>query len=458
MSILVANRTADPAPLPILVAFFADLERRGVSYVVWKSLETLDRQLQGIGDMDLCFLPEEREEVHAAFGDHAILPDVMSTASVDEDIVVYRGFDRERGVFISLHAHFHCRFGSKNGKEYRYPHEEEMVRDWRDVAGVHRLADGHFMAVRVLAATVNRAYGDDFIREIGRRYETLDDHDRAVLDTALHLYLDVEPRPFMNRLANEGAPALKDCFATAAARLDTETGRRERRNANRKGRRTFSLRAHLAHRLRRSRCKLRRPAEIVLTGPDGSGKSTTCRLIAGRLSAIGSTYVVYLGRRKWSAPNRWLDRSRRLHLVGTPLNWLWPLTSTAEILLRLALGRTLWRLGVTVLYDRSVYDIELKFGERSELTARLACAAARRIGARHGDLRYFVFAAPAVAVRRKPPGQCTEAEVVEARDRFQAILDASYTPLDSTSRSAEDMANEIIADYFQAARHWPERI
>ena len=205
--------------LTVFREFFADLDRRGIAYVIWKSLENLDEQLQGIGDIDLCFLPNQRAELHAAFQDHAFLADRMSTASVDEDLIVYRGFDPTQGVFVSLHVHFHCRFGTKEGKEYRYPHEAEMVRDWHDVDGVHRLADGRFMAVRIFAATVNRAYKDAFIQEIGSRYAGLDAHDRAVLDEALRRYLDVEPQSFMARLAVEGAPALKDYFDVATARL-----------------------------------------------------------------------------------------------------------------------------------------------------------------------------------------------------------------------------------------------
>lgn len=438
--------------------FFADLERRGIDYVVWKSLENFEEQLQGVGDVDLCFLPYQREQVHAAFRDHAFLADMMSTATVDEDIILYRGFDQTQGVFVSLHAHFHCRFGTKEGKEYRYPHESEMVRDWHDVKGVHRLSDGHFMVIRIFSAIVKRAYDDAFIKEIGRRYTNLDPRDRSVMDVALQHYLDVEPQNFMSKLAAEGAPVLKEHFASATARLDTDTGRTEHLRVEQKGLKRQTFRARIMLFLRRSRSKLQRPAEIVLTGPDGAGKSTVCKLLARQFSTISSTYVIYLGRNRWSAPNSWINRWRSRKFICVPLNLLWPLSSTVEILLRVSLGRLLWLLGVTVLYDRSVYDIEMKYHGRRGLIARLVRAVSHWIGVRHGDLCYFTFADPEVAVRRKQPGSCTQAEVIESRKRFEDILDPRYHPLDTTRHSAEDIANKIISDYFHAACDWPERI
>lgn len=208
----------------------------------------------------------------------------------------------------------------------------------------------------------------------------------------------------------------------------------------------------------RSRCKLLKPAQIVLTGPDGSGKSTVCKKVAYHMGTIGSARVIYLGRRHWSPFNRLVDRWRSRPLIGAPLNAVWPLTSTAEILFRVGKGRFLKWMGVTVVYDRSIYDVELKFRRDGRMTARLVCAVARRVGAGLGDLRYFMFAEPRTAAARKPAGTCTVAQVADAKARFEEILGSDYRPLDTSSRSADDVANEIVAEYFRAARNWRPRI
>jgi hypothetical protein len=303
------------------------------------------------------------------------------------------------------------------------------------------------------------SYDDSVTLGIADRYDGLMPRDRDILDTVIRRYLALEPQALITLLREKNTNALKDFSKICIARLDLENSRSDFVSHAKRDRSKATLRWSLLAAAGRSRCKLRRPAEIVLTGPDGAGKSTVAKLLADKLAAIGSTRIIYLGRREWSAPNRLINRWRSRGHLGVVLNELWSLTSTVEILLRCLKGRVLNWLGVTVIYDRSVYDIQLKFMDQPHRTSsRLLCAIARSLGRRHGDLCYFMFADAPEAVARKGLGSCTTNEVDRARHKFETILDPRFVPLDTTHLSAKKVVGRVVADYFRAARSWPDRI
>ena len=157
--------------LSLLRDFLQGCASSGLRYAIWKSLEHLDGQLAGDGDIDILFDPDQRDRVLRQLAMHCFIFDSGSEATVGRDVLVYRGFDRESGMFLSLHVHFHCRFGSKTHKECRYAHEEEMFRDQLPYRGIMRLRDGHFFAIRLLTVAVRETADDPYVAEIGRKYK-----------------------------------------------------------------------------------------------------------------------------------------------------------------------------------------------------------------------------------------------------------------------------------------------
>lgn len=445
--------------LQLVRSFFEDCQHVGVRYSIWKSLENLASQLEGKGDIDVVFDPSQREDVGRILASHSFIFDSGSPATVGKDVLVYRGFDQPAGTYVSLHVHFGCRFGSKTHKECRYAFESEMFVDQVDYDGIKRLCDGHFFAIRLLTVAVRETEKDDFVAEIGGRYLAgLPEKDDIILSSRIRKYFGCEPRELMEQLSRHGAGALHPYRTVVGAALDQDDPRQRYSQHVDEHRKKKTLRQKLVLFLNLGRNKLDRPAEIVITGPDGAGKSTVCDLLVKQFSKIGPTSVIYLGRREWSKPNTLVNTMRLKpywsHLFGP----LWPLSSTAELLLRVAKGKILTRLGRFVLYDRSLYDSVLKFDSGYGLTGRIARRISARMARAHGDVCVFLYADPAVAMSRKPAGKYSTEYLEDMQKKFSSILPESYEPTDSSELSAHDIANGIVARYFAAAKEWDRRI
>lgn len=214
----------------------------------------------------------------------------------------------------------------------------------------------------------------------------------------------------------------------------------------------------LAKALGRSRHKINRPGEIILTGPDGSGKSTVCKLLKTKMNKLGPAHVIYLGRREWYAPNKWINKYRSIPILSPILGRIWPISSTLELLGKVFFGYLLKKIGYTIIYDRCLYDSVIKFNSGYGLSGKIAKKLCLHFAKKHGDLKYFIFAKPEVALSRKPAGKYSEEYLVKAYNQFAETLPVSYTPLDTSDNSAEEIANQLMDDYFKAAAIWKPRI
>jgi thymidylate kinase len=444
--------------LNLLRDFFGGCTAAGIRYAIWKSLENLDGQLAGDGDIDVLFDPDQRDQVFAYLATHCFIFDSGSASTVGRDVLVYRGFDRASGVFVTLHVHFQCRFGSKTEKESRYAHEIEMFRDQVPYRGIMRLRDGHFFAIRLLTVAVRETAEDPYVAEIGRQYlAELPAADREILDRCIDSYFGCAPATLMANLAAGGANALHRYTSTVEAAIDRQEPRHiYARHAN-DTRKKPSLRFQLAKLRGRGRSKLDRPAAIVITGPDGAGKSTVCDLLLKKFSKLGPTYVLYLGRREWRPFNSVINRMRVRPGWSLILGPIWPLTSTAELLLIALKGWAHVWLGGYVIYDRSLFDNVLKFSRGYGPTGAVARAVSRACAARQGHLHFFLRADPEVALSRKPPGKYTRDYLMDVERRFSEILPAKFRTIDSSEWTAEEVCNEIVSDYFKQAVHWAGR-
>ena len=446
--------------LKLVRDFFIDCQTRAVRYSIWKSLENLEAQLSGEGDIDVVFDPQQRSEVSALLAEHAFILDANSSATVGKDVLVHRGFDRSSGTFVSLHVHFNCRFGSKTHKECRYIYEQEMFRDFVPYEEIQRLCDGHFFTIRLLSVAMRETPDDPFIEEIACRYEEgIAARDRAILDERIPTYFDCTPAVLFQDIRARGVVALHDRQSIVAAALDEGEARSDYARHAEATKPPRSLRSRLMKVLGRSRNKLNRPAQIVVAGVDGAGKTTVCRLLRRKFSAIGPAYVIYLGRREWSAVNHWVNRRR----VGAgPLAWLmrqvWPLSSTAELLLRAANGwARKWLLGAFVIYDRALYDIVMKFSGGYGPAGRVARIVVNFAAARHGDFHYMLEVPVEIAQSRKPAGKYTIPYLRDTQARLSTLLPDRYVRLDSGASDADEIANQIVGRYFEAAVTWPRR-
>lgn len=445
--------------LDIYRDFFRSCTAAGLRYSIWKSLENFEEQLAGVGDIDVIFDPDQRVEVLEHLAAHHFIFDSKSPATVGPDVKLYRGFDQPSGKFASLHVHFHCRFGSKTHKECRYAHEDEMFRDQVPYKGILRLRDGHFFAIRLLTIAVREKEEDRYVREIATRYkEGLPKQDNAILECRIKEYFECDPAVLMKELAASGAEALHRYRKVVEAAIDKREPRRLYSQKVNAEIRKKSFRGRLAQFLRRGRSKLNRPAQIIITGPDGAGKSTVVDLLRSRFRKVGPCHVVYLGRREWSSINTVLNQLRMRRGWSPWLRPVWPLSSTGELLFRALRGQVLTCLGAYVVYDRSLYDNIIKFSGKHGLSGRLALFLTIPWAKRHGDLRFLLHAEPEVALRRKPQGKYTIEYLVDVHHRFREILPDSYRSIDSSSLSAEHVANQIVAIYFGEAVTWRERI
>ena len=100
--------------LKLVRDFFIDCQTRAVRYSIWKSLENLDAQLSGEGDIDVVFDPQQRSEVSALLAEHAFILDANSSATVGKVRAAARAAPQSavRRRFWLLDMIYAPRFGS----------------------------------------------------------------------------------------------------------------------------------------------------------------------------------------------------------------------------------------------------------------------------------------------------------------------------------------------------------
>lgn len=445
--------------LHLIQNFFDDCNTAELDFSIWKSLENIEEQLSGVGDLDVVFNPAQRQNIFDMLHRHHFMFDLGSPASAGDDVLVYRGFDEPSGKFVSMHVHFACRFGSKTHKECRYANEQEMFKSHVSYKGIDILCDGHFFAVRLLAASVRETATDEFVAVIAKRYfSDLGLSDKYILETKLRKYFKCEPEILLQQVQEQGAAALHAYRETVEASLDEDEPRSKYRDHVNSIVKPISWKRKIAIRLGLGRNKLNKPAEIVITGPDGAGKSTVCDLLIERLSKVGPTKVIYLGRKEWSKPNMLINTLRLKPYLSLLFGPVWPVSSMIELLLRRWKGWMLSKLGFFVLYDRCLYDSMIKFDQGYGLSGYFTKKISATYAMMHGDVQVFLFADPQVAISRKPPGKYDLEYLTEMTKKFEQALPESYIRMDSSERTAEDIANEIVKTYFISATSWAGRI
>jgi len=433
---------------------FEAIEKRNIWYVIWKSLEFWEEQLEGQGDVDVVFDPVQYDEVLAVMWDQHFAEDLGSPNRIGDRIKVFRGFDSAQLKHVTIHVHFDCWFGSKRYKEFVFPDTRELFdHRYRD-QGVLRICQGHFIVTRVLMVALRRIYYDVYVCELAAQYETLDEQDRLIVDKHLTNYFNTPIGPLMNRLADGDFSCLDEVRESALRLMEqqqpfAQIGEEMARNNH--------PRSFISHTLARliggKRNKLACPMSIMLAGHDGSGKSTAAKMIRRYMAKIAMTKNVYLGRSTWAIPNRWLNTLRQWHGPFRALNVIWPFTSTLEIIIRFLIGKLLVKYGFIVIYDRSTIDLMIKWGgESRKIGSWFPLWVARKFGRKaEADLCYLLLANPDAVTQRKPEAGHKPDEIYRLTEFYCEHGGSRFEIVDTTEHTPEILTGRIIGDAFRLA-------
>lgn len=416
--------------LSSLQTVFSDLTARGVRYAAWKSLENLEDSLRGGNDVDVLFLDKDREKVFDSLSASGFVVDDESPATLDDQLIEFRGFDPESGRFAAFHVHFACRFGSKRFKEYRFPYEEEMITDAIESLGIKTINQAHFFVTRLLHVVAKENWDDSYLTKLASEFSSSPEIRRERGARHLERYLGSGWEDMISRLAQSGPTALKPVADQIRRQLEQEAPTHpviERIKAH--SRPKHRLNGWARKILPIARTKIGTGAEVLVAGHDGAGKTTTTDALERMLSPVAPTRRIYLGRNTWSRLNAWINKRREGRFPF--LNHVWPYTSTIELVLRLLGGKLRKALGFIVLYDRSLSDLELKYRKESRLKKWFPVLASKLFSRLQGA-EFLLVAEPEEVIRRK--GKHSREEIANLRDWYQQkmprarIIDTTSTP------------------------------
>ena len=412
-----------------LEIFFETLEREKIPYVIWKSLENIDQALFGKDDLDILFDPKDSKRVKSVMRSLVFPEDYRSIGKIGQKIRVFRGIDQDELKPIMIHVHFECRFGSKKYKEFRFPKESLLLANSKIYQGARTLKDEYFLLTRVLIA-VSKEKIDPFLanwlKELKDRKEETGQYEKvfALVKTNLREIIESvdknQLRKIKDKLISEKT-LIKNSFLKIFLRKITRT------------------------RIRISRSnKIGFKRSVVLRGGDGVGKSTLANVLSGSLNPFGPTKIIYLGRNKWSLFNNRINQKRTRKGFGF-LNFIWPITSSTEILFRYLKGKIYSYLGRIVIYDRSLEDLKIKFGGSGLLLSWFPLLVSKLSSPR--DLKYLLHADPEIIKKRgdsHSPEELAEIQKIysEQSKNFKKIDTSLITPTQTASIIIGDILSE----------------
>ena len=178
--------------------------------------------MTGDDDLDVLFLPMYREQTMALFQELGWVPDMCSPGSLDEDLIVCRGFDEEAGKHVSVHVHYACRFGSKQYKEYRFPHEEDMLKHVVFREGVSTIGDDFFLVTRILQGCVKNVGQDPFLCELVVTMGAWSLDIKARAFHFLELYFGSDVELVLKQLAEGNIDILREYHMRVHNKLNSE--------------------------------------------------------------------------------------------------------------------------------------------------------------------------------------------------------------------------------------------
>lgn len=419
------------------------LDSQKIQHVTWKSLENLDKALNGVDDVDLLCKPTDRKKITALLLENGYIEDLYSPGCVYEDITVFRAFDPETCKFVMLHLHYALRLGGKKYKEYRFPFEQELLDNTQVQMGAVILKDSYFIITRLLQVTVKKAYQDLYTLELCKKYFTLEKTEQDIVDKYLFLYFQSDVKKLMDDILKKGLPTLEGHSNTVCESFDKHSSISEAKYKVDNHTIKKSLKFYwIPQFIRRKRNKLYQASSIVLAGHDGSGKTSTSQEIVKTLKSVASVKRIYLGRNKWSSFNQVLNKYRS---KIKPLNLLWPISSTLEIVLRFLSGLIFTACGNIVVYDRTLDDLYLKYHDKNLLYSWFPKLSYKILSNYKIKNQILLIADSAVVIERK--GMHDLKEIDQLRESYLDSL-TDFTVLDTSHKNLFEVTGQIIEEAF----------
>lgn len=420
-----------------LTNLFTSFHKNNIDYVVWKSLENIHAALDGQDDLDILFNPQQIDSLLQLLLKHNFIQDKKSLGTLGQDLIVFRGFDKNSGKFIMLHLHFKCRFGSKKRKEFHFPHESTMLKNTKLYQGVKLLSDPFFIITRLLVSTLKYPKPDPYLTQLAAKFFKLKSSDQSLVVKYLTSYFGQDIQLIFTKLA-KGDTAILNSLRPQAYRHITHIKKLN----------TPVLSGFYLTKRFLPRNKISFPLDIMLSGIDGTGKTSVSKHLALALNPISAIKCIYLGRNTWSWLNTRLNHLRQKKLFNF-LNYLWPITSTLEIFYRYYMGKFFKKLGRIVIYDRSPCDISLKYSGKNILISWFPRLMLALTPEPQATLCYLLSADPATLLTRKDSHNLDQ--VKKNKELYSQQYKNQCETIDTTHLSINQISARIINDIFKLA-------
>ncbi|MBQ9117469.1 MAG: hypothetical protein IJY04_10630 [Clostridia bacterium] len=120
--------------LDICKKLFTAWNEAGVRYCHWKSNEHLEEGLDGLTDLDIYVVPEDREKAEALLTASEYLKFIPQKGARYPNVDEWIGFDYATGALVHVHQHYQIITGTKFTKEYVFP-IDGLLTDTRVIDG-----------------------------------------------------------------------------------------------------------------------------------------------------------------------------------------------------------------------------------------------------------------------------------------------------------------------------------
>jgi hypothetical protein len=112
------------------------LNKSGIRYCHWKSNLALAKSLSGQTDVDLLVQRKDATLFRAILSELCFQPAIINGVESFPSVEHHFALDEESGVLVHVHAYFRVITGESLTKNYRFPIEEMLLHDTREVDSV----------------------------------------------------------------------------------------------------------------------------------------------------------------------------------------------------------------------------------------------------------------------------------------------------------------------------------